>query len=164
MGLPIVGDIIDAVKDVVLEIIPDKDKKREIALELEKIKDEGDKRLSTEMLAQAEINKVEAGHRSIFVAGWRPFIGWVGGFGLAWTFLIAPFLEFVARLLGWSGQMPQIDASLLMTLVLSLLGVGAFRSYDKAKGTSNDVLKAPVKVDMPKEPISILPEDAPWTK
>ena len=38
-------------------------------------------------LAQVELNKIEAGHRSIFVAGWRPFIGWVCGFALLWHFI-----------------------------------------------------------------------------
>jgi hypothetical protein len=169
MGIPIIGDVIDAVKDLVSEVIVDKDKKNEINLELERIADQADARLHAEMIAQTETNKVEASHRSVFVAGWRPFIGWVGGAGIAWTFVVSPVAEWASRLFGWSGVMPVIDAGQLTTLVLAMLGVGAMRSYDKSKGTANDVLpigqgkknfidKAVSKVE------NLLPENAPWIK
>jgi hypothetical protein len=175
MGIPILGDIIDnvfgSVTDIVSEAIVDKDKKMEIQLELERIKDLANERVHQEMLAQSATNTEEAKHRSIFVAGWRPFIGWVSGAGVAWTFILGPVAEWVSRLAGWQGMMPVIDASQLMTLVLAMLGVAGLRSYDKKNGTSDDTL--PMFRDKKKgEPENILPplysaelpEDAPWSK
>ncbi|WP_257293648.1 holin family protein [Endozoicomonas sp. YOMI1] len=82
-------------------------------------------------LVQAEINKVEAGHRSVFVAGWRPFIGWVCGVGLAFIFVINPILQW------WTGKPgPVMAMDSLMELVLALLGLGALRTVEKRMGTS----------------------------
>jgi hypothetical protein len=177
----LLGDLISPVKDLVSEAITDKDKRAEINLKLAELEMRGDERLHEELLAQVEVNKLEATHRSLFVAGWRPFIGWTGGAGVAWTFLVSPLVEWISRLFGWTGTMPGIDATQLMTLVMAMLGVGAMRSYDKKHGTSNDVLTtptppAPVPTDIPPgfgDPLpipapakrkkkSILPFDPPW--
>jgi len=136
MGIPVLGDIIDMVGGLVSEVVVDKDKKREILLEMEKLKGEADERFHKELIAQTEINKQEAAHASIFVAGWRPFIGWTSGVGLAYSFVLAPFIEFIARANGYVGEMPMPDASQLLALVTAMLGVGAMRSYDKQKGTA----------------------------
>lgn len=136
MGVPVLGDIIDMVGELVSEVVVDKDKKREIELDLEKLKGEADERFHKELIAQTEINKQEAAHASIFVAGWRPFIGWTGGVGLAYSFVAAPFIEFVARANGYVGEMPMPDSSQLLALVTAMLGVGAMRSFDKVKGTA----------------------------
>ena len=90
-------------------------------------------------MGQIEVNKVEAASTNWFVAGWRPFIGWVSGFGVAWTFVLGPFAEFLARLAGWTGAMPTLDVGQLMVLVTSMLGLGVLRSYDKVKGTDISV-------------------------
>lgn len=172
MGLPIIGDLIDGVTDIISEVIPDADKKMEIKLELEKLRDQANARVHEEMLGQIATNKTEASHRSIFVAGWRPFIGWTSGVGVAWTFIVSPLAEWVSRLFGWAGTMPVIDASQLMTLVLAMLGVAGLRSYDKQAGTSNDAPMLAPKEEKKKKkkilgitlPFADLPEDAPWTK
>lgn len=142
----ILGDLIKPVTDIVGEVVVDVDKKREINLELQKIIDKADERYHDELMGQIEVNKVEAQHASIFVAGWRPFIGWVGGVGLSYNFVLAPFIEFVARANGYVGALPTPNSSELMTLVLSMLGVGAMRSYDKMKGTATDNLSTPSRV------------------
>lgn len=136
MGIPILGDIIDAVGGLASEFIVDKDKKNELKVRIEELRDKADQRLHDELMGQIEVNKVEAGHASIFVAGWRPFIGWTGGAGLAYSFVLSPFIEFAARIFGYTQPMPELDTGQLMTLVLAMLGVGAMRSYDKGKGTA----------------------------
>lgn len=83
---------------------------------------------------QIEINKIEAGHRSLFVAGWRPFIGWICGVGLGMHFIAFPLLEWTTDLIGTKIIAPQVEWQVLMTLVLSLLGLGATRTYEKSKG------------------------------
>jgi len=134
MGIPIIGDIINAVKDLAGEVIVDKDKKNEILYKVEQLKDQADQRFHDELMGQIEVNKVEAAHSSVFVAGWRPFIGWVGGVGLGYTFVLAPFLEILVKTLGYAEPMPVVDSTSLMTLVLAMLGIGAQRSWDKTKG------------------------------
>jgi hypothetical protein len=131
----ILGDLLKPVTDIIGEVVVDKDKKNELKYKLQELVDKADERYHQELMAQTEINKVEAAHTSIFVAGWRPFIGWVGGVGLAYTFVLAPFIEFVARATGYVGDMPLPDSGQLMTLVTAMLGVGAMRSYDKKGGT-----------------------------
>jgi hypothetical protein len=133
----ILKDLISPVTNIIEEVVVDKDKVREIQLELEKLADQADARLHEELMGQIEINKVEAAHSSIFVAGWRPFIGWVGGVGLAYTFVLAPFIELIARASGYGGEMPLPDSAQLMTLITAMLGVGAMRSFDKMKGTTS---------------------------
>ncbi len=83
------------------------------------------------LLVQAEINKVEVSHRSVFVAGWRPFIGWVCGIGLAFIFVINPIVQW------WTGKPgPAMAMNSLMELVLALLGLGALRTVEKRMGIS----------------------------
>jgi len=82
-------------------------------------------------MAQLEINKVEAGHRSIFVAGWRPAIGWVCVLGL--------FLNFVANpvIVWFGGTAITAGLSALMPLVISLLGLGGYRTVEKIRGKAS---------------------------
>ena len=85
---------------------------------------------------QLQINAKEAEHPRVFVAGWRPFVGWVGGFSLAYMGIIEPFLRFIANMIGYTGEFPVIDTSLTMQILLGMLGIGGMRSYDK-KNNSN---------------------------
>ena len=78
--------------------------------------------------AQVEVNKVEAGHRSVFIAGWRPAIGWSCALGVAYTVLRPIFIW-----LGADPLMPDLDA-VLWELTFGMLGMGALRSHDKMKG------------------------------
>lgn len=80
-------------------------------------------------ILQAEINKIEASHRSIFVAGWRPAIGWVCAAGLAFPFLVNPVLQW------WSGSPgPEMPTEALTSLIIALLGLGSLRTVEKFGG------------------------------
>jgi hypothetical protein len=87
-------------------------------------------------LAQVELNKIEAGHRSIFVAGWRPFIGWVCGFALLWHFILFDFLTWITvNFFPHVTNIPQLTGTeTLVTVLLSLLGLGAMRTAEKFGG------------------------------
>lgn len=78
---------------------------------------------------QVELNKVEAGHRSLFVAGWRPFLGWVCGIGLGFTFVANPVLQWLTGDVG-----PEVPADVMMELVIAMLGLGGLRTFEKVKG------------------------------
>ncbi len=87
-------------------------------------------------LAQIELNKIEAGHRSIFVAGWRPFIGWVCGFALLWHFILFDFLTWITvNFFPQVTELPELSGTeTLVTVLLSLLGLGAMRTAEKFGG------------------------------
>jgi len=86
---------------------------------------------------QVELNKIEAAHASLFVAGWRPFIGWICGVALAWTFLGHPLLEWVAALAGAKDFVaPPLAGDNLMELVVAMLGLSGLRTFEKTKGSA----------------------------
>ena len=88
------------------------------------------------MLAQTEINKAEAAHKSIFVAGWRPFIGWVCGVGIAWSMVVQPVAQWAMIAGGDGTELPTIDTSYLMELVTAMLGMSGLRTFEKMKGVA----------------------------
>ena len=86
-------------------------------------------------LAQIEVNRVEAQHRSVFVAGWRPFVGWICGAALAWNFILRDILVWGLAL--WAPGTPApaaLQLEHLLTVLLSLLGLGGLRSVEKFGG------------------------------
>ena len=80
---------------------------------------------------QTKINAAEATHRSVFVAGWRPFVGWVCGFGLLYAVLLEPLLRFIFTVNGWESTFPIIDTTITMQVLFGMLGLAGFRSYEK---------------------------------
>ena len=88
------------------------------------------------MLAQTEINAVEAQHKSIFVAGWRPFIGWVCGVGIAWSMVVQPVAQWAMIAWGDGTELPTIDTSYLMELVTAMLGMSGLRTFEKMRGVA----------------------------
>lgn len=144
-------ELISPLTDVVSEVVVDKDKRDEINFKIQELIDKADARYHEQLMGQVEINKIEAASGSLFVAGWRPFIGWVGGAGLAWSFIVGPFIEYVARLTGWQGQMPVFELDQLIAIVLAMLGVGTMRTVEKIKGVSTNDYR-----DTPSAPINVV--------
>jgi len=83
---------------------------------------------------QLDVNAKEAGHRSVFVSGWRPFIGWCGGFALAFEFILSPGIEWYSKFAGLNLIAPEIQTGPLLAIVTSMLGVASLRSFEKSKG------------------------------
>ena len=83
---------------------------------------------------QLDVNVKEAGHRSVFVSGWRPFIGWCGGFALAFEFILSPGIEWYSKFAGLNLIAPEIQTGPLLAIVTSMLGVASLRSFEKSKG------------------------------
>ena len=79
---------------------------------------------------QTKINEVEAKHRSVFVAGWRPFIGWVCGLALAYNFIIRDLFIWV---IDPETVPPALQMEHLMTVLFGMLGLGGLRTYEKLK-------------------------------
>jgi hypothetical protein len=92
----------------------------------------------TELQGQLDINKAEAASNSLFVAGWRPFVGWVCGSGFAIQFVIGPLCQWGSTLItGKPVVFPPLDLGTMMPLLLGMLGLGGMRSWDKAQGVNN---------------------------
>ncbi|WP_049974545.1 3TM-type holin [Azospirillum sp. B4] len=86
-------------------------------------------------LAQMDVNKAEAASDSVFVAGWRPFIGWVCGAALAYQYIAMPVSVWLAGLaLGHAIAPPPTLDDQLTTVLLGLLGLGGLRTLEKVKG------------------------------
>ena len=128
-----IGEVASLVNSVVNKFFPDKtqEEKDQVALELQKIAV-----AAQQASAQTDINKVEAASSNLFVAGWRPFVGWVcgGGFGIQ---VLGPLLEWVSGLAGHPVKFPVMDASIIGSTLAALLGLGGMRTFDKWAGTSN---------------------------
>ena len=124
--LPVVGDVLD-------RFFPNKEEKeraeREIAAKLTE-------HLAKIDLAQLEVNKAEAASRNIFVAGWRPFVGWTCGMALAYTYVVQPILVFGLAHYGYWVDLPPLDMSTMMPVLLGMVGLGGLRSFEKFKGVS----------------------------
>ncbi|MAH51434.1 hypothetical protein CMI37_36805 [Candidatus Pacearchaeota archaeon] len=110
------------IADVVDRFVETKEEKKAASILLMKVQQEPDR-------WQSEVNKIQAGHRTMFVSGARPFIMWICGAGLALEFVVNPILVWITGSPG-----PRINTTLLMDLVLAMLGLGAMRTYEKQKG------------------------------
>lgn len=86
-------------------------------------------------LGQLDVNKAEALHKSMFVAGWRPWIGWVCGTGFAFQFVVRPLLCWLSGAQGWP-MPPELDMGDLLTVLAGMLGLGAMRTTEKIKGVT----------------------------
>lgn len=90
--------------------------------------------------AQLEVNRAEAGSGSLFIAGWRPFVGWVCATGCAWNWIGLPVGVFVAAALGRPLAVSPLDLSEMLPLLLGLLGMGGLRTFEKIQGVSREAL------------------------
>jgi len=117
--LNVVAGIIDKVADKIDEFTLDKTEKAQLIQEINK--------------AQIEVNKVEANSSSLFVSGWRPFVGWTCGIALCYHFVLQPFLTFVLYSFGHQIILPTFDMGTLTTTLMGMLGLGGLRSYEKVK-------------------------------
>ncbi|HEC00692.1 MAG TPA: hypothetical protein ENI91_03265 [Sphingomonadales bacterium] len=122
-------DAVSAVGNVVDQLFTSDDERAQAALLMEKLRQQP-------QILQAEINRIEASHRSLFVAGWRPFIGWVCGLGFLWAFILHPLFLWVVAVRGMAITPPEIMTDNMMELVLALLGLGTLRSVEKMTGRS----------------------------
>lgn len=129
-----VDEIIKQVGETARQVLPNNESKREFQIKLEELRDRLAQREHEEIMAQSETNKIEAAHASIFVAGWRPAIGWTCAIGCVWNFGLAPAL----MTFGLKPGMLPIEH--LMALTAAMLGVSGIRSFDLLKGVARDSL------------------------
>lgn len=129
------GPIVDLAKTLIERVIPDPQAKAAALLELTKLEQSGD--LQT-IAGQVEINKIEAASPSRFIAGWRPFTGWVLGAGLAVMLVIGPLMAWGSALAGRPIEQPKMPVEAIMALSTSLLGLSGMRTWEKFKGVEGN--------------------------
>lgn len=86
---------------------------------------------------QVEVNKAEAQSNSLFVSGWRPFIGWVCGSAFAYFYIVQPFLGFILTAAGHPIVLPKIEFGEMSSVLLGMLGLGGMRTWEKTKGVAS---------------------------
>lgn len=135
--MSMIFDIIPAVSKLLDRIIPDPEARERAKLELiksERLRDlEEFKAALGADQSQMEINKVEAASPDRFVAGWRPFIGWVCGIAFAYHFILQPLLAFIIANTGGDVVLPVFDMDALSAVLMGMLGLGGLRTLEKIK-------------------------------
>ena len=126
--MSIVNALIGPVSGLLDKFIEDKDQKNALAHEIATM---SERHAHEALKGQLEINKVEAAHKSLFVAVWRPAIGWVCMLGLLYNTIIANVLSI------WI-EVPEVDTTLLVPVMMGMLGLGAMRSYEKVNHVSRE--------------------------
>ena len=127
MALDPVTALLDIGGKVIDKVWPDPVQAANAKFELFKLQQSGELQ---QLAGQMEINKVEAANPSLFVSGWRPFIGWVCGLGLLYQFLLYP------ALVGYLTKLQALDIGTLLTLLTGMLGLGALRTQEKLGGVA----------------------------
>jgi len=126
--MSILSSLIEPATKLLDKVIEDKDQKNALAHEIATMAERHAQELAK---GQLDVNKVEAAHKSLFVAGWRPAIGWVCALGLFYNVILA-------NIIGIWVDVPEIDTTLLVSVMMGMLGLGAMRSYEKVQGVSRE--------------------------
>lgn len=132
-----IGEVVEGVGKVADDLFTSDEERLKVALE--------EKALEADLIkGQLQINTFEAQHQSVFVAGWRPFIGWVGGVALAYQFVLHPLFAWALTVANGNeffgkpvAPPPVLEAEVLWVLVSGMLGIAGMRSFDKLKGTNS---------------------------
>lgn len=152
MGFDPISSLFSLGKAALERIWPNPKERDEHLRKLEEIRERGDQAelgaYVKVITAQLKINAIEAAHPSLFVSGWRPFIGWAGGASMVFSGLVHPFLCWLITLLKAFDLIPKeveppplIESGVLVSIVTGMLGVGAMRSHDKSKGVDTKRVK-----------------------
>ena len=112
---------ITALLPLIEKLIPDKDAREKATAELNRLDQAGELQV---MLAQIAANRSEGRHASMFVAGWRPMVGWICAVALANNFLIVPYVDAVQPL----------DMGVMMPILMGMLGLGGMRTWERLSG------------------------------
>lgn len=128
----VIGSVLEFGSKIINHFFPDKTLAAEKEAELLKLMAQGDFSI---VLKQLEINAVEAASPKLWVSGWRPYFGWVGGTGFGYVVLLKPLLGWVSAIHGWP-EPPEIDTEVLWIVVSGILGIGTLRTYEKKTGAT----------------------------
>lgn len=135
MMLNLISSLVTPVTGILDKFIEDKDQKAALAHEIATL---ADKQANEQAVAQIELNKVEAAHKSMFVAGWRPAVGWVCALAMLLNFILIPFINLGLDFAGLDLQLDLIDMETMMPVLFGMLGLGGMRTAEKLKGVQRE--------------------------
>jgi len=133
--LNLISSLVTPVTGLLDKFIEDKDQKTALAHEIATL---ADKQANEQAVAQIELNKVEAAHKSMFVAGWRPAVGWVCALAMLLNFILIPFINLGLEFAGLDLQLDLIDMETMMPVLFGMLGLGGMRTAEKLKGVQRE--------------------------
>jgi hypothetical protein len=125
--------LIGPISTLLDKVIPDADERHRLAFEISTL---AEKQAHEIAQAQIAVNREEATSHSIFVAGWRPMVGWVCCAGLAANYLLVPVCNFILTITESPITVPPLDLSEMMPVLLGMLGLGSLRTWEKTKGVA----------------------------
>jgi hypothetical protein len=132
MSALVLGTVLEIGRSLIDRFLPDPAAKAEAEMTLIKMAADGELK---QVVAQLEINAKEAMSPSLWVSGWRPYFGWVGGTAFLYVGLLKPILGWVSAMKGWP-QPPEIDTDFLWVVISGMLGIGGLRTVEKARGVA----------------------------
>lgn len=121
--------IVGPITKLLDKVIPDKDERDRLAHEIATMAGNQAHELAK---AQVDLNKQEAAHKSLFVAGWRPFVGWTCGSAMAFNYIGVPLLGVFGIIV------PVLDITTMFPVLLGMLGLGGLRTAEKVKGVARE--------------------------
>ena len=143
-------DLINEIGATVRQVLPNPEAQREFDLKIMELAAKAEEQETQLALGQIEINKIEAGSANLFVAGWRPFIGWTGGVALGYTWILSPLIKAIFGL----DELPALDADAIWPIIAAMLGLGTMRSFEKSRGVATSVsgaVLAPRRAALPRD-------------
>jgi len=136
MGL--VDILVGPIAALLDKFIPDKDARERMAHEIATL---AEKQAHEQIMAQMEVNKAEAQHSSMFVAGWRPAAGWSCVLAMTFNFVMAPLINWGTTLYGYDVTLPVLNLEIMMPVLLGMLGLGGLRSYERRNQVERNTMK-----------------------
>ena len=133
--LNLISSLVTPVTGLLDKFIEDKDQKAALAHEIATL---ADKQAQEQIVEQIKTNQIEAAHQSMFVAGWRPAVGWVCALAMLLNFILIPFINLGMEFAGQDIRLDLIEMDTMMPVLLGMLGLGGMRSYEKARNVARE--------------------------
>lgn len=135
MMLNLISSLVAPVSGLLDKFIEDKDQRALLAHEIATL---AEKQAQEKMVGQIKTNQIEAAHQSMFVAGWRPAVGWVCALAMLLNFILIPFINLGMEFAGQDIRLDLIEMDTMMPVLLGMLGLGGMRSYEKARSVARE--------------------------
>ena len=133
--LNLIASLVAPVSGLLDKFIEDKDQRAMLAHEIATL---AEKQAQEQIVEQIKTNQIEAAHQSMFVAGWRPAVGWVCALAMLLNFILIPFINLGMEFAGQDIRLDLIEMDTMMPVLLGMLGLGGMRSYEKARNVARE--------------------------
>ena len=133
--LNLISSLVAPVSGLLDKFIEDKDQRALLAHEIATL---AEKQAQEQIVGQIKTNQIEAAHQSMFVAGWRPAVGWVCALAMLLNFILIPFINLGMEFAGLDLTLDLIDMETMLPVLFGMLGLGGMRTAEKIKGVQRE--------------------------